>query len=263
VSAHDLVTYRYDGSWEGLLCCVFESYTAHELPEAILGPEAPETSLFGSKTIVTDAGHAARVEVSLPQKLGHEAAELVRLTFFTCLPEKELWMLRFLRLGYQYGPQLLQFAGNDTVYRLQKAVQHLLSEAHLLKGFIRFSVQNNVLVTTIGPKNCVLPFLAGHFKARFPEEHWLIYDAAHHMALAYRPYETAILPLESFSAAPPDAEEAKFRALWCQFYDTIEIRSRHNERCRMTLMPKRYWKYMTEFTRDFAVPDANPQLTVT
>ena len=34
------LSYRYDGSWEGLLCCVFESYTAHELPTAILGPEA-------------------------------------------------------------------------------------------------------------------------------------------------------------------------------------------------------------------------------
>ncbi len=254
------LSYRYDGSWEGLLCCVFESYTAHELPTAILGPEAAETSLFGAKAIVTDAAHAARVERSLPEKLGLEAAELARLAFFTCLPEKELWTLRFLRLGYQYGPRVMQFAGNETVQMLQKAVQHLLSEAHLLKGFIRFSVQKAVLVTTIGPKNCVLPFLAKHFSARLPEEHWLIYDEVHHMALAYRPYESAILPMDGFQAAPPDAEEAKFRALWCQFYDTIEIKPRHNERCRMTLLPKRYWKYMTEFTRDCALPEEHPLL---
>ena len=41
--------------------------------------------------------------------------------------------------------------------------------------------------------------------------------------------------------------EKEYRRLWKQFYDTVEIKERHNERCRMTLMPKRYWKYLTEF----------------
>ena len=31
------------------------------------------------------------------------------------------------------------------------------------------------------------------------------------------------------------------------FYDTIEVPGRRNHKCRMTHMPKRYWKHMTEF----------------
>ena len=53
------LTYRYDGSFEGFLCCVFESYAAHELPAAIVGPDAPELSLFGIKEIPTDEERAA------------------------------------------------------------------------------------------------------------------------------------------------------------------------------------------------------------
>ena len=159
-------------------------------------------------------------------------------------------MLRFLRQGYRYGTRFLSFAGNEEVWRLTEAVKRLLHEAHLLKGFIRFSDQKGVLVTTIGPKNFVLPFLSHHFAARFPEEHILMYDENHHAALVYRPYESAVIPMDDFRAAPPDEEERKFRALWRSFYDTIEIRPRHNEKCRMTLLPKRYWKYMTEFTKD-------------
>jgi len=72
----------------------------------------------------------------------------------------------------------------------------------------------------------------------------------HHMALVSRPREFAIVPMEEFAAAPPDAEEARCRQLWRGFYDAIEIKPRHNERCRMTHLPKRYWKYMTEFARE-------------
>ena len=64
MSAAAPVTYRYDGTMEGFFCCVFESYASHELPLAILGPGAEETSLFGVKEIVTDQERARRVEVS-------------------------------------------------------------------------------------------------------------------------------------------------------------------------------------------------------
>ena len=250
LAANSALTYRYDGSFEGFLCCVFESYTAHEMPAAIVGPDAPEVSLFDVKEITTDAEHADRVARSVPLRISPAADDLLRHAFLTCLPEKEMVMLRFLRQGYRYGARFLSFAGNEEVWRLTEAVKKMLHEAHLLKGFIRFSDQQGVLVTTIGPKNFVLPFLAHHFATRFPEEHILIYDENHHAALVYRPYESAVIPMDDFRAAPPDEEERKFRALWRSFYDTIEIKPRRNEKCRMTLMPKRYWSYMTEFAKD-------------
>ena len=250
MSAAASLTYSYDGTIAGLFCCVFESYMAHELPAYIRGPYDGDESLFAVKEIATSHLQADRVARSIPAKIGPEADELVRLAFLTCLPDKELAILQFLRQGYRYGPRILQFAGDENVHRLQLAVKHLLSEAHLLKGFIRFSVQHDILVTTIRPKNYVLPFLAHHFSERYPEEHILIYDESHHMALTYRPYESAIIPMDKFRAAPPDEAERKFRALWQTFYDAIEIKPRHNEKCRMTLMPQRYWSCMTEFCRE-------------
>ena len=244
------LTYRYDGTFDGFLCCVFESYTAHEMPAAIIGPNAPELSLFGVKDIATDEEHANRVARSIPVRISPAADDLLRHAFLTCLPEKEMVMLRFLRQGYRYGARFLSFAGNEEVWRLTEAVKKMLHEAHLLKGFIRFSDKNGVLVTTVGPKNFVLPFLVHHFEKRFPEERILIYDEIHHAALVYRPYESAVIPMDDFRAAPPDEEERKFRALWRSFYDTIEILPRHNEKCRMTLMPKRYWRYMNEFAQE-------------
>jgi len=116
-----------------------------------------------------------------------------------------------------------------------------------LKGFIRFSVANQVLISEIGPKNFVLPLLKQHFMERYPEERFLIYDKTHQMGLLYQPYQSRIVPIDALEMPEFDETEIQFRQLWKLFYDTIEIKGRHNEKCRMTQMPKRYWAYMTEF----------------
>lgn len=242
------LTYRYDGSFEGLLCCVFESYAADEIPLDILAPGAPET-LFPCKEISSDRNRAQRVQSSVPRRMGNEALTLTRHAFLTCLPQKELDILRFLRLGYEKGPSVLQMLADPAVGRLSAAVAHLQNESHLLMGFLRFSDYRGVLAAEIEPKNIVLPLLSPHFCARFPEERFLICDRTHGMALAYEPHRAAILSADELELPAPGEEEAAFRRLWRLFYDTVEVEGRHNPKCRMSHMPKRYWKYLTEFGR--------------
>lgn len=239
--------YSYDGSFDGLLCCVFESYDKKEMPLDILPPNTPQTLLFSAKKIVTDVQKANRVLLSIPQKMDNTTFDFVRHAFLTCFPQKELYILRFLRLGYRYGPEIMNMLTNDVVNTLMKAVKHLNNESHLLKGFVRFSILNNVLVAEIQPKNYVIPLLTQHFCTRYPEEHFLIYDKTHQMALVYQPYQATVIPLDDLELPEADEEEQAFRELWQIFYNTIEIQGRHNPKARQSHMPKRYWKYMTEF----------------
>lgn len=241
--------YLYDGSFDGLLCCVFESYDQKEIPVEILSPGMPQAVLFPVKEIATDSQKANRVLVSIPQKMGHAALDFVRHAFLTCLPQKELYILLFMRMGYCHGPSVMGMLANNVVNVLFKAVRHLKNESHLLKGFLRFSVFNNILVGEIEPKNYVLPLLTQHFCQRYPEERFLICDKTHGMALVYHPYQFAIVAIEDPVLPEPDEEEEFFRQLWRLFYDAIEVQGRHNPQCRMSHMPKRYWKYMTEFGR--------------
>ncbi|MCL2336745.1 MAG: TIGR03915 family putative DNA repair protein [Firmicutes bacterium] len=241
--------YLYDGTFAGLLCCVFESYAQKEIPADILPLDSARTTLWPGKEIVTDQPKADRVLVSIPPQMGHEALDFLRHAFLTCLPQKERYMLLFLRLGYRHGPRVMHMLASDVVHTLDKSVRHLRRESHLLKGFLRFSVFNQVLVGEIEPKNHVLPLLADHFRRRYPEEYFLIFDRTHGEALVYRPYQSAIIALDEFVLPEPDERELFFRDLWRHFYDAIEITDRHNPRCRMSQMPKRYWTYMTEFDR--------------
>ena len=245
--ARSELIYRYDGTLDGLLCCVFESYAHKELPgDIVIQGEAVETLLFEGKAIPTDQEKARRVRVSIPQKICPEAWEFVQKAFLTCLPRKEVYLLLFLRLGYRHGSEVMQMLADDTVHTLFKAVRHLERESHLFKGFVRFVAGNGVLAAQIEPKNFVLPLLAEHFCQRFPEERFLIHDQSHGVALVYQPYQYRICPVEELELPAPDAEEQTYQELWKLFYKSIEIKARHNPLCRRTQMPQRYWKNMTE-----------------
>jgi probable DNA metabolism protein len=246
--------YCYDGSFDGLLCCVFESYDRNELPSDVLTSDSPLPLLLPVRQIQTIPDRARRVLNSIPQKMGRDAPDFLRRAFLTCHPRKDILILEFLRIGYRVGPTVMRMLTDETVHELNAAVFHLNHEAHLYTGFVRFSEYNGALAAVIEPKNNVLPLIAPHFVERFPEEQFLIYDKTHGLALVYADRAWTISSVQELSLPTPSEEEKTYRALWRMFYNTIEIKERHNPRCRAGHMPKRYWGCLTEFLQDEEIP---------
>ena len=258
------IIYEYDGSFDGFLCCVYESYTQKENPTGFLAGEEVCT-LFDTRYIPTVKAHAQRVYRSF-FKTSQVFGPLLQRAWLTILPDKEIQLFALIRKFYRIGPALLRDLSDESVSAVRKAVQHLEGEAHLLRGFVRFSEFSGVLGAEIEPKNRVLPLLRGHFCSRYREETFFIYDRTHREVLLYAAHQAKIVPLQQFQMARPDTEEAAYRLLWKRFYDTISIQERENPRCRMTQMPKRYWNTMTEFQdesffrpteENAAIPDAH------
>ncbi len=240
------VIYIYDGSFDGFLCCVFESVYSGELPFAILREEDASQTLIDVRTIVTDPAKAKRVRASISSKISDRAMELVTTVFCSCLEKKELRILEFLLRGYREGGKLCYKLGDAVVVPLLDAEKHLLREAHLLKGFVRFSDVGGALVSTITPKNYVLPFIAEHFVLRYDNEQFMIFDKTNKAALVYQNGKAKILQIDHVAFPEISENEARYQSLWKQFYNTIAIEGRENPRCRMTHMPKRYWENMLE-----------------
>ena len=220
------VTYSYDGSFEGFLCCVFESYMKKETPMAIYNQKDEQLHIFPSFNIPTDMVKAKRVKKSIPSKMGAKAMPFLRSAFLTCLEQKELHMLNFMYLGYSYGKKALDMLSNDTVHALQKAVQHLYNEVHEYQGYVRFSLHEDLMLATIKPKNYVLSLLGPHFSERFPNEKFLIYDKTHHMLYAHEQGKVWVAETTEMILPDIDEEEKYYRSLWQMFYDTIAIKER-------------------------------------
>ncbi|WP_312941568.1 TIGR03915 family putative DNA repair protein [Oscillibacter sp.] len=252
--------YLYDGSFEGFLCCIFESYANRELPSDIIPETDACLTLFQTRHIETDKAHADRV-LRKTALLSGKAVILLRRGFLTCLANREMYLYHLIAKLLREGPGFLRNLADETLLPVLKAVRHLEGEVQLLRGFVRFSDYSGILGGEIEPKNRVLPLLRSHFCSRFPNERFFIYDRTHREALFYADGKAVIAPLERFEAAAPDETEVAFRRLWKRFYDTVAIKERENFRCRQTHMPKRYWGTMTEFQdEDYFIAGQSPRL---
>ena len=243
------IIYLYDGSFEGFLSCVFESFLSKQRPYDIMSEDSSEPSLMAQQWIDTDMQHAQRVRTGIGKKISEEALYLVTNGFCTCLPQRELLLLDFIHLGFERGKNVCEMLTDPTVHALKKAVLFLKRESHLYLELIRFSEYDKGLVSVIEPKNKVLPTIAAHFCDRFHNELFVIYDKTHQSALIHKPPKWAIVDLEDFIEPEADETEQFYRELWGTYFDAIAIRERINPRCQMTHMPKRYWKHMTEMQR--------------
>ena len=240
------VCYLYDGSYDGFLSCVFESFRLRENPAAILPEDAPRP-LCPSRSVPSDPALAARVTKGLAEKAGSRAEAMVRFAFLTILPDKEMRILAFIRKAVKTGPRILRMMADDAVYPVFRAVAHLREEAHLFTGFLRFSEADGMLYAVIDPKNRVLPLIADHFADRFPRETFLIYDETHREAMLCWNGTYTLIAGEDFTPPPPDRTERETRALWTRFFETLSIAERENPLCQRTHLPLRYRTYMTEF----------------
>lgn len=240
------IVYLYDGSFDGFLCCIFESYAKKEVLTDIFSDEDFEPILFATRTIQTDPAHARRVFRGIAKRSPY-AVDLVRRGFLTCLEDREMKLYHLIVKLIQNGPGFLHNLTDDILYPVWKSVRFLGEEAEKYRGFLRFSEFSGVLGAEISPKNQILPLLRKHFCNRYQNEKFFIYDQTHREILLYANRKATILPIEHFKMASPDEKEVSYRLLWKRFYEAVAIQERFNPKCRMSHMPKRYWKNMTEF----------------
>ena len=121
------VVYEYDGSFDGLLCCIYESYTQKELPAAFFRTGELEPCLYEVRAVTTDAAHARRVYEGF-RRFSPEVGPFLRRAYWTCLPEKELAIYRFAAKLYREGKPLLQRLSDETYHPLLRAVRQLNGE---------------------------------------------------------------------------------------------------------------------------------------
>lgn len=240
--------YQYDGSYDGFLCCVYESYLNKEFPIAFYGDEEC-FSLYPVRSIITAPSHARRVRRSILCR-SQAADRLLQRAFLTCMEDKELCLYRFIRKLYAEGAAFLKNQSDPVYYPLVKAVRHLNGELEKLRGFVRFSEYGGILGGEIEPKNRVLPLLRNHFCNRYANETFFLYDRTHRELLLYDKGRSRIFSVDQLHLALPGEEEVQYRRLWKCFYEHIAIQSRFNPRCQNTHMPKRYRGTMTEFLPD-------------
>ncbi|MGN0702122.1 MAG: TIGR03915 family putative DNA repair protein [Lentihominibacter sp.] len=251
-----MMDYLYDGTFEGLLTCVYHHYYTDRASGIYRIEEYQPSMLQGFMEVETRQDKWQRVYDAVEKKVSAYALRSAYRAFLTEDPDKEMKILRYLLLGFRTGPGVGSLHGNDIVHEIDVLNKKVGFERERMLQFVRFKVVKaesgrEILYASIEPDNDVLELAAEHFAQRFKHDPLIIRDAARNKAVvAYggcwyvTPLEAGVLP--DGSSAVLSENEKEFSSLWKTYFEHIAIKERINPRCQKNHMPARYWKNLTE-----------------
>jgi len=245
----------YDGSYEGWLTAVFEIYE-YKLKDIVFAKEEISNSLLFSNIhyVVTDNEKANRVENGLQKRLSHHGFNNIYFAFLSELEQIEETLFRFVEYVLASPINVEGDLSRSEVLNVKKAAHLTGKESHRMKAFVRFKLTKDDLYYAIVDPDCdVLPLIEEHFKNRYADQRWLIYDSKRKYGIYYDLENVSTVemqfesnPSSSFLAEINDKNEEFFQNLWRNYFSSVNIESRKNTKLHIKHMPKRYWKNLTE-----------------
>ena len=242
-------TYLYDGTFDGFLTIVFNSYSTKTLPQKIFS-ENNYCPNFLDQTIYIETNYekSKRVFSGIEKNIGYDALYNTYYGFLCDEKDKEINLLKYVCDGFEIGPKINNRITISYVYKVISMRKRALSECHKLKGLLRFQEvgSNNLYYASVHPDNNIIEPLAHHFINRLPSQNFIIHDKNRNICLLYNGNEYKIVNATNLKIPNISAEEQKYQELWKMFFKTIAIQERKNRRCQMNFMPKKYWKDLIE-----------------
>jgi probable DNA metabolism protein len=257
----------YDGTFEGWLTAVFEIYE-YKFEDVVFDKnEASAALLFATHHhVMTDVEKSNRVLSGLKKRLSTGGFSDFYKAFFSDLDEIEQIMFQFAKYVLSTSKNVEGDFSNSAVWDLRKATRLTRKEAHRMEAFVRFKLTKDNLYYAIVEPDCnVLPIIESHFKKRYADQRWLIYDAKRKYGIYYDLENVSTIELEfntesnssKFLAEICDEQEEFYQNLWRRYFSSVNIESRKNMKLHIQHMPKRYWKNLTE-----KIPDMKGRINV-
>lgn len=248
--------YVFDGSFTGLLCCVFETFEMREWQAIPVAQQHFQQDIFSPfRTIDSIDEKAERLITAIKTKFGLAFSNEVYRAYLS--EDPFAWQcLHYLLVQKFKGRDILKDYGDPKVLYFHQTLKKVSRERHRMKAFIRFQKSSDELyVAVIEPDFNVLPLILAFFKNRYSDQRWLIYDLKRDYGALYdkTSIEEVILSKSEQRDLNPsevalalDQKEVLYQSLWKSYFKSTNIEARRNMKLHLQHVPKRYWKYLTE-----------------
>ncbi len=252
-----MIVFVYDKTFDGLLTVVFDAYFRKTFPDTLLGEGEPFPLFYDDEfTVLTDESKAARVWKALENKLSNTALSLITMCWLSELPEIDILLFRYIRKAIDAPKTIELNFGDPDILALTKVWRQVGHERHRIAQFARFQKSSDgTYFAAFEPAYNVLSLTIRHFKDRFCDMRWLIYDVKRQYGYYYDlktveevTFETKEAHLVSgmLDESLMHEDEKLFQDMWKAYFKSIAIKERINPKLHKQNMPVRYWKYLTE-----------------
>ena len=250
-------TLLYDGSFDGLLTAIFEvfEYRFHDV-NIVKRENFQQENMFAEvHEVITQNERAERVLKKIEKNLGKQGiTELLRV-YLSEDAALERLILEAVRLSIQFPSQnILNNFANEDILKISKLVRSVGRESHRMNAFVRFEMlEDGFYFSKILPDFNVLPLIKNHFKERYKDQKWMIYDERRNYGIIYDlndvdffyPTQEQTQSLLHSHSILHEAE-IPYQKLWQKYFIKTNIVERKNDKLHRQHIPKRYWKYLTE-----------------
>lgn len=252
-----MIIFRFDGSFDGLLTAVFDSFSRKENPDALLQPQDALPLFYDVlHEVDTDQEKARRVWEKLSKVLSKGACSALVAAYLTDNPEFPMYAFRFICRAVVSNASIETDFSDQSVLAVLKECRRVRGEAHRILQFLRFQKGiDGTYFALIEPLFDILPMTLSHFKDRFGDQNFIVYDRLRDYGYYYNKQELKKIRLDKsmgymssgkLSSDQLDPEELLFQSLWRTYFKSTAIMERLNPRKQRQDMPVRYWKYLTE-----------------
>lgn len=243
-----MTTYFFDGTKNGLLSCIFESFYEKRIPDDV-STECVQCGLLDEiVTIKTDSEKAERVYKCLKNSKTKYLVSDFNLTFRS--GEKKRFKVLFDYLNVAISNKNIDVSKAFALPEIQAFTDlknRIYTETHRFKGFLRFmETEKGVCYACYEPDNDITELLVPHFTARL-QSPFIIHDIKRNILALCDGKRYKILDggNNGVTVFMSESEEI-FLDLWQQYYKSINIEERKNLRQMRNYMPERYWKNLSE-----------------
>ncbi|MDT7830370.1 TIGR03915 family putative DNA repair protein [Pricia sp. S334] len=247
-------TLIYDGSFNGFLTAIFVAFEERAQIADIQKNRSGQNGLFSeTETVFTNIEKAKRVWNGI-QKKNHNAVKKIYFAYLSETRGVELLLYRYIRKLFANFSTYSDFS-DGIVLKISQLAKSVGREKHRMEAFVRFQLtQDEIYFANIEPDFDVLPLISKHFRSRYADQQWLIYDVKRDYGIFYDLERVEIVSLDlneiySNSIHQSDrllVDEHNYQDLWNNYFKSTTIRSRINRKLHTQHVPKRYWKYLSE-----------------
>lgn len=251
-----MIVFRYDKTFEGLLTAVFEAYFRKTFPEKLLGMDDIEPMFAeDSFTVITQTDKASRVWRSLEKKLLQNERNMLTYVWLSEVEGSDDLLFQYIRRSIDSPISIGTNFSDDVVLKIRNLAIKVNKEKGRMVELVRFQkAADDIYFAPLSPDHNCLPLIIAHFKDRFADQKWILYDTKRDYGFYYDLKTVTEMTLETASLFPDGKlddtlmaeDEKKFQQLWKAYYKSMTIKERINPKLHTRLLPKRYWKYLTE-----------------
>ncbi|MBB4035246.1 putative DNA metabolism protein [Dysgonomonas hofstadii] len=251
-----MTVFFYDNTFEGLLTAIFDAYSRKVFPDKLLKEgDVPPLFMEHSYTVTTQEDRATRVWKALDKKMSALARNMLTYAWLSEEEGSDDLIFRYIRKTLDSKIPIETNFGDSDVLEIHQMAKRVSHERHYLMMFVRFQkAADDIFFAPVSPRHNALPLAINHFKDRFSDQKWVIYDVKRHYGFYYDLHSVVEMTLdndEHLLSGKLDeklmAEDEKiFQELWKGYFNSMTIKERINLKLQRQHMPKRFWKYLTE-----------------